>query len=426
MGIAKLIAAVAATVAALAASLLAPDIARAYEVHVSITGAGRVYETTNANLVGKECSPWDWNVGLVSPQETQTGVVGAECWPGSPNSEYGWGWTVRYVAEAKPGYSFVQWQSDGGSDPVLCDTGSAGTYQIPYGGSACQFRTYKNLQVQAVFEDTTNPAMTSLRGPSQVVTGPAGFTFSAADDPTFRKFECRVVGVHDWQDCSSGHTEDPPTGTYTFEVRAVDWSGNRSAESTWRWEVDKAAPGGTVSINGGAAHTRNATVNLTLSATDQGTGVSEMRFSHDGQFWTDWEAYATSKSWTLLSGDGTKTVYVQYRDRAGQVSTIAQDAIKLDTARPSGTVLINGGAASTTSTSVTLTLAASDPAPASGVFKMRFKNESAGTWSSWQTYSTSKSWTLSAGAGTKTVYVQYKDRAGNISAAARDTISYSP
>ena len=97
----------------------------------------------------------------------------------------------------------------------------------------------------------------------------------------------------------------------------------------------------------------------------------------------------------------------------------------VDTVVPTGTISINGGASSTTSRSVTLKLSASDPSPASGVADMRFRNGGTTTWSSWEAYSTSKSWTLTSGAGTKTVYVQYRDRAGNISATASDTIRYS-
>ena len=97
----------------------------------------------------------------------------------------------------------------------------------------------------------------------------------------------------------------------------------------------------------------------------------------------------------------------------------------MDTVVPTGTISINGGASSTRSRSVTLNLSASDPSPASGVADMRFRNGGTTTWSSWEAYSTSKSWTLTSGAGTKTVYVQYRDRAGNISATASDTIRYS-
>ena len=47
-----------------------------------------------------------------------------------------------------------------------------------------------------------------------------------------------------------------------------------------------------------------------LSASDgSGSGVSTMRFSQDGTSWTAWETYGTSKSWTLTTSDGTKTVY---------------------------------------------------------------------------------------------------------------------
>ena len=96
-----------------------------------------------------------------------------------------------------------------------------------------------------------------------------------------------------------------------------------------------------------------------------------------------------------------------------------------DSARPQGTVVINGGRASTASRTVTLKLRASDPSPGSGVSSMRLKN-AGGAWTGWLAYSTSKSWRLSAGAGTKTVYVQYRDRADNTSLVALDRISYRP
>jgi hypothetical protein len=89
---------------------------------------------------------------------------------------------------------------------------------------------------------------------------------------------------------------------------------------------------------------------------------------------------------------------------------------------PSGTVLINNGAAFTNTTAVTLKLSATAPAPGSGrVTQMRFSNNGS-TWSSWVPYATTKAWTLSSTNGTKTVYAQFKDGLGNVSAAANDTI----
>jgi hypothetical protein len=100
-------------------------------------------------------------------------------------------------------------------------------------------------------------------------------------------------------------------------------------------DADTVVPTGTVVINGDAAYTNNATVNLALSADDAGgSGVASMRFSNDGTTWSAWEPFATSKSWPVSSGDGEKTVRVQYRDIAGNVSATAQDTINLDTAAP--------------------------------------------------------------------------------------------
>ena len=86
---------------------------------------------------------------------------------------------------------------------------------------------------------------------------------------------------------------------------------------------------------------------------------------------------------------------------------------------------VNGGRTTTSSRKVTLTFSANDPEPGSGVASMRIRNPG-GTWSSWQPYSENKSWMLSPGTGIKTVSVQYKDRAGNVSTAVYDKITYRP
>jgi len=75
---------------------------------------------------------------------------------------------------------------------------------------------------------------------------------------------------------------------------------------------DTIPPTGTISINSGAVYTGSTSVTLTLSAYDEHSGVSKMRFSNDGVSWSSEEDYATSKFWTLTASDGTKTVYVKY------------------------------------------------------------------------------------------------------------------
>ena len=208
-------------------------------------------------------------------------------------------------------------------------------------------------------------------------------------------------------------------GLKTVYVQYRDTVGNGSGSYTDTIFLDTTAPTGSVLINGGAAYTNSTSVNLTLSASDAGSGIYQMRFSNDGASWSGWEAYGASKAWTLAAGDGLKTVYVQYRDTVGNGSGSYTDTIILDTVAPTGSVLINGGAAYTNSTAVNLTLSASDAG--SGVYQMRFSNDGA-SWSGWEAYGASKAWMLAAGDGLKTVYVQYRDTVGNGSGSYTDTI----
>ena len=97
---------------------------------------------------------------------------------------------------------------------------------------------------------------------------------------------------------------------------------------------DTTPPTGSIIINGGAAATNTLAVTLTLSATDNSGTVAQMQFSNDGASYSPAEAYATTKPWTLPSGDGTKTVSVKFFDAAGNSSTPASDTIALDTIAP--------------------------------------------------------------------------------------------
>ena len=97
-----------------------------------------------------------------------------------------------------------------------------------------------------------------------------------------------------------------------------------------------APPSGTISINSGAAYTKSANVTLNLSATNPTAGdpVMDMRFSNNGTTYGPWVPYAASAPYTLPSGDGPKTVFVEFRNGAGAVSAPASHSITLDTTAP--------------------------------------------------------------------------------------------
>lgn len=185
------------------------------------------------------------------------------------------------------------------------------------------------------------------------------------------------------------------------------------------WQQDSLPPQTTITA-GPPSITRGTAASLSFASSELD---SSFQCSLDNAAFS---ACSSAKSYAGLS-NGTHTFRVKATDIVGNADlTPAVRRWKVDTQRPGGGVLINGGRASTTSRKVTLKLSASDPAPASGVSHMRFKNNGSTTWSRWYPYATSKTWALSAGAGKKTVYVQYKDRAGNVSAASNDSITYRP
>ncbi len=126
---------------------------------------------------------------------------------------------------------------------------------------------------------------------------------------------------------------DLPDGWHYVVIYANDTLGNIEASHARHFIVDTTPPTGSITVNGGAASTRQRSVVLTLSAEDV-SGVAQMHFSNDGINWTGWEDYADTKVWTLTSGDGSKTVYVQFRDNAGVESITYSDAITLSTPPP--------------------------------------------------------------------------------------------
>lgn len=109
------------------------------------------------------------------------------------------------------------------------------------------------------------------------------------------------------------------------------------------WAVDTIPPVGSILINDGSNCDNNENIGFFLSCIDEGgSGCSQMRlYEYTGYScgtgpyqlpcpWTNWESYSSNKSRTLSFHDGTKTVYVELKDGAGNISIKYSDSIIID------------------------------------------------------------------------------------------------
>ncbi|MEJ2248623.1 MAG: right-handed parallel beta-helix repeat-containing protein [Candidatus Lokiarchaeota archaeon] len=202
-------------------------------------------------------------------------------------------------------------------------------------------------------------------------------------------------------------TGDTPTKIVYFQVRDI---AGRISQFSDVIGLDTVKPTGTIQINNGDIWTNSTSVTLALTYDDTTSGVNQVRYSNDGISWTAWESPNDFRVWNLASGDGSKTVYYEVKDKAGLVLQIT-DIIELDTTNPSGDIIINNGDMWTNSTNVILTLIYNDAT--SGIDQVRYSNDGI-TWSSWESTSPTKAWALTSGDGSKTVYYQIKDNVGLI------------
>ena len=107
--------------------------------------------------------------------------------------------------------------------------------------------------------------------------------------------------------------------------------------------VDTNPPTGTVRINNIDAATASPSVTVRVLGRDDISGVTQLRLSNDGSAWSNPQAYTGKEStaqaigWDLTNNafggnnaDGTKTVYVQFKDASGKWSASETDTIVLD------------------------------------------------------------------------------------------------
>lgn len=198
------------------------------------------------------------------------------------------------------------------------------------------YQTESGYIIESVPPETTIDSSPALESTSSS----ASFSFSANESSTFR---CKLDSGS-YVVCTSPKSYSGlSNGSHTFYVYAIDLAGNSDATPasyTWTITVQQQQGGGggwtppdttpptniSILINNGENSVSSVNVSLTLAA----TGASTMMISNNALFTgSSWETFATTKTWALTSGNGTKTVYAKFKDASGNISTAVSDSITL-------------------------------------------------------------------------------------------------
>ncbi len=201
-------------------------------------------------------------------------------------------------------------------------------------------------------------------------------------------------------------------GTRYFRVAAVGTSGVGELSS----EISARSLGGQVATPsfGVAAGSYTSAQSVSLST---GTAGAAIRYTTDGS--TPSSTVGTVYSGPVsISAEGSTTLkaiayLADYLD-----SSLASATYVIDSTAPgSPSVLISSGAAYSGTTSVTLSLSASDAT------EMYVSNTSGcASGGSWESVTSTKSWTLGQSNATATVYAKFRDALGNTTSCVSDTI----
>ncbi len=202
-------------------------------------------------------------------------------------------------------------------------------------------------------------------------------------------------------------------------ARFADLAGNEAPDVPAHVTLDTGLP--TISVT--VAGLRNGSVtsrvlNLTVVASDSGSGLAtnSIQISESPTFsGATWGPYQASASFTLASPDGSKTIYLRARDKAGNVAETSV-TLALDTQPPSGILLLGNGTGYSKSLSVPVSLLGAPPdldqiAIATDVASLDCST------ATYAPYTGGLSATFSAD-GAHTVLVCLMDQAGNRSPAA--------
>jgi hypothetical protein len=225
---------------------------------------------------------------------------------------------------------------------TLPDTAKPGMYLLTYTATDSSSNTVSITRSVYVLDNTPPTIDTVEIQPSIWTKGPITISALFTDPGSNIKYKKWAAGVQTADYFKQGSSSQvftiadnsfEVTESNHYSIYSEDFSGNSSIYVVNVNNIDTSSPVGGMIINNGMAVTDSVFVTLQLSVNDTGSGVKEIRISNDPSFSdVNWQSYDPSDTivWDLLPGDGTKIVYIQFKDKVGNESVTSSAAIFLD------------------------------------------------------------------------------------------------
>ena len=208
---------------------------------------------------------------------------------------------------------------------------------------------YGDTVIDYTYDDVGNRETERIAHSPITTASPAGGVYGAAQSVTLTCSDPQGPGCGNIYYTTDGTTPTTSSPIYsspiaisantTLKFFARDLAGVNETVKTQTYTIDTLPPTGTVVVNSGAESTSNPNVTLTITCADN-VGCSQMRFSNDNITYLTPQTYATSTAWTLTAWDGTKTVYVIFKDTVGNWSNPFMDTIVLNNNPPNPPIKI--------------------------------------------------------------------------------------
>jgi hypothetical protein len=248
----------------------------------------------------------------------------------------------------------------------------------------------------------------------------AGYSYALDGDP-----DDVIDGLGTSWDVAADPIKTLADGKRTFKVKAINTAGQAGNAASVEIWIDRTPPslGDYSPSPGSLLNTR--TPAISASATDAHSGLSASSVTlliNGGAVAVSVDpatgAIATVGKPSLK--EGSNSLELRIADVVGNALAPLVWSVSADVTPPSGTLVINAGAESTTSIHVTLNLTAADAT--SGVSRMLVSNDPLAGYVEEAFTTVRELWRLTAIRGEQSVYVKFADAAGNVSDPISDDI----